>query len=388
MFTRATFSFLGLAAAAAVLLAACNPGAIAVNQGWSGPTVHNGVLYVGSRAGKVLAIPVAELSEAVPLDLGARDVREKRARWQFPIAEDKSSAPLGAIYSSPMVVGDTVLVSMNRVERRKLRPKEGDIYALDPQSGTERWFARTDGGIFASVAADGGRVYTGDEKGYVYAIDAAEGGILWKTKAADKRFWSAPAVADGSVYIGSMDKRLYALDAGTGAVRWSFRADGAIASKPLVVGDMVYFGAFDRKFYALNRKKCADAPSACEPAWVLDGDGWFWNDAVASPDEAVVYVGSLGDSFYALSADKGDVRWRFPTESGEGIVVRSAPVVVGDRVYVVERSGRVLALDRKTGRETASSRILNAKALASPAWAEGFLYVHDMGEKLHKIPAR
>ena len=230
--------------------------------------------------------------------------------------------------------------------------------------------------MFGSPVLVGTDLYLTDDAGYVYALDAATGNVRWKERAAAKRFWSTPTIAGTTLYVGSMDHNLYALDLATGKTAWKFQAGGAITSQPLVVGDAVYFGAFDRNFYKVNA-------ATGEKVWSFRSDSWFWNDAVATADGSTVFVGSLGKSFYALDANSGSTRWVYET----GSAVRATPILRGGLVYVTAQSGQIHALDVSTGTLRKSPLPLEAEALASPAWAGGFLYVHDMKEKLHKIPA-
>jgi outer membrane protein assembly factor BamB len=71
--------------------------------------------------------------------------------------------------------------------------------------------------VISSPAADKGKVYVGGWDGRLYALDAANGGLIWRYStggAVD----SSPAVANGIVYIGSWDGRVYALNASTGVI--------------------------------------------------------------------------------------------------------------------------------------------------------------------------
>ncbi|MEE9285761.1 MAG: PQQ-binding-like beta-propeller repeat protein, partial [Dehalococcoidia bacterium] len=235
----------------------------------------------------------------------------------------------------------------------------------------------TEGKIYGSPALYEGRVIVADDKGFVYAIGTEGGREEWKVELSDKRFWSSPTVVDGVVYIGGMDKRLYALDIETGAIVWVFKAGGAIASTPLVVGDLVYVGAFDRKFYAIDR-------ATGEERGVFKVDHWVWNDAIHH--NGVIYVGSLGGTFYALEVETLMEVWRFPPKGSPEPkkAIRSAAVIVDDRIFIATRSGNVQSLRLDTGnQDRRESFPIGAKVLASLAVADGVLYVSDQNERLH-----
>ncbi len=74
------------------------------------------------------------------------------------------------------------------------------------------------------VAAAGGFVYFGSSSdGQVYALDADTGALRWRF-ATEGPVRCAPTVADGRVYVGSDDGRVYCLDGTDGSVVWTFRA--------------------------------------------------------------------------------------------------------------------------------------------------------------------
>ena len=350
---------------------ACVGGAPVVELGWAGPVVDGGAVFIGSRAGKFFRLSTSDISEAQPLDLASKTLVPL---WQFPVTTDKKDKTLGAIYGQPAVNKTTVYIALNRVENGVA--KAGVASALDRETGVERWSYQTQGRMFGSPVLDDTALYLTDDAGYIYALDSATGNVLWKVLVATKRFWSTPAIAGKSLFVGSMDKNLYALDLATGKTKWTFKAGGAITSRPLVIGDGVYFGAFDRNFYKVSA-------TSGQKVWSFRSDAWFWNDAVATTDGGTIFVGSLGENVYALDANSGAARWAYNT----GSAVRAAPILRGALVYVTALSGQIYALDAANGTLRKSAPVLGAQALASPAWSGGFLYVHDMKEKLHKIPA-
>ena len=87
--------------------------------------------------------------------------------------------------------------------------------------------------------------------GYMYAINAATGAILWTYKTAGG-IYSSAAVANGVVYFGSDDKNIYALDATTGTLLWKYTTEGAVRSSPAVVNGMVFVGSGDQYMYAFH----------------------------------------------------------------------------------------------------------------------------------------
>jgi outer membrane protein assembly factor BamB len=115
--------------------------------------------------------------------------------------------------------------------------------------------------IFSSPAVEDGVVYVHVRDDQVYALDASDGRVIWKTPApAPQEWWnlvfmdpskSSPAVAGDRVFVG-IDKNLTALDRKTGQVLWRAPTGRKVDSTPLVAGDIVYVGSDDRNFYAFD----------------------------------------------------------------------------------------------------------------------------------------
>jgi len=58
-----------------------------------------------------------------------------------------------------------------------------------------------------------GIVYHADYTGYLRALDAKTGKMLWEHDT-EAHIWSSPLVADGKVYLGDEDGVLHVLEAG------------------------------------------------------------------------------------------------------------------------------------------------------------------------------
>ena len=115
--------------------------------------------------------------------------------------------------------------------------------------------------IFSSPAVAGGVVYIHVRDDHVYALDAGDGTLVWKTLApSPQKFWdpvfmdpskSSPAVDGTRVYLG-IHRELTALDRRTGKVLWKAETGRKVDSTPLIVGETVYVGSDDKNFYAFE----------------------------------------------------------------------------------------------------------------------------------------
>ncbi len=379
---REVLGLLGAALIAGTLLAACT-GSIAAPEGWSGPVVVENVLYIGARDGHILALDRSKLARIEKLT--DKSLKNSDALvWQFPRSDQKLDTQ--AIYSNPVVQGDTVYAAVN-LRLPSSGPLngntyEGRIYALDATNkGSEVWTFKTAGQIYSDPLLAGGVLYLTDDKGWLYALDTITGLKKWTFKLSSGRLWATPALANGVLYVSGMDKKVYAVSADNGTQVWStpFNAGGAIASSPLIVGDTVYVGAFDRKMHAIDRATGQGKSN-------FDASDWIWNNAVSV--DGLIYFGTLGGRYYALRSDTLAPVWQFPSDSDQSnySAFRGTPVLAGDKLVLTTRNGNVLVLNRKTG-DVLSSVSVEAKVLASPAVSsDGKIYIADISQQLHQLP--
>ena len=153
-----------------------------------------------------------------------------------------------------------------------------------------------------------------------------------------------PVVAGGRLFIATFDGRMYAIDARTGLARWRFDTHRCAWASPAIAGPLVV-----ETF--IGHTCGADVPGR-------DGE------------------------VIAFSRRTGAIRWRRtigPTES--------SPLVARDLVYVADWSGRVLALNARTGRTRWAYRAGGA-IKGSPTLAGNRLYIGSYDGHVYAIGAR
>jgi outer membrane protein assembly factor BamB len=136
------------------------------------------------------------------------------------------------------------------------------VYAVDLESGTIAWKARTQGQVDPSVAAAGGRVFAVSEnptsgRAALAAFRADNGKVVWTFSPSQLPSGAtAPTVADGAVYVGFGDGTVRAVDAGTGAERWraAVRLDFSPLSSPAYADGRVYLLDRAGGLYAFDGK--------------------------------------------------------------------------------------------------------------------------------------
>lgn len=185
------------------------------------PVLANGVLYVGSTDGGMLAIDPAT---------GA-------TRWRFD-AKSKICAAVA-------VDGDRVLFGT----------MDGSFIALRRSDGTEIWRRKLPAAITSQPVVDRGLAIVGSRDYLLHAFRVSDGTEAWR-----QHFWvswveSTPRIVDGTLYVGSSDLRaVRALDAATGSPLWSTDVYGSAWASPLVVRDTVFMGVAGVKPYVIDHR--------------------------------------------------------------------------------------------------------------------------------------
>jgi outer membrane protein assembly factor BamB/serine/threonine protein kinase len=266
------------------------------------------------------------------------------------------------IISSPTVVDGTAYAGSD----------DGNLYAVDSATGTEKWVFQTGGWIRSSPTVVDGTVYVGSNDNTLYAVDAVTGNPVWTFETGG---WvkSSPMVVDGTVYVGSNDNTLYAVDSATGNQEWAFETGGRVKSSPMVVGGTVYVGSDDHNLYAV------DAATGNEE-WAFETGGWVKSSPTVVG--GTVYVGSYDHNLYAVDAATGNQGWSFRT----GGSVKSSPTVVDGTVYVGSNDHNLYAVDAATGNQEWTFET-GSYVNSSPTVVNDTVYVGSIDENLYAVDA-
>ena len=180
---------------------------ISWNTGWSGTAAQDGVVYVGTRDGEILALKANKTGSLRP---------GEQIIWRFTPEEDRD---LRGVFGMPALGEKLVYVGV----KGDSEGKGGKLYALSKDresSGNIRpdrgeWNKDIEGAIVGgpAVAEAEGLVLVGSDDGNLYAFHTngdTPGKMAWRFPTG-ARIWSTPVVRDGMVYFGSMDRHVYAL---------------------------------------------------------------------------------------------------------------------------------------------------------------------------------
>ncbi|MBP9669434.1 MAG: PQQ-binding-like beta-propeller repeat protein [Candidatus Pacebacteria bacterium] len=297
----------------------------------SDPAIDNTHLYVGSDGGYFYALKLSDGTVSWSYKVG------------FP-SKGKS------IFSSPAVTDELVIFGAY----------DGNVYALDKRTGKKRWvfFDADFIGSSPAIAPELHLVFIGLEFGFF----RRRGGIAAIDIRTGKRVWSDehPAFTHATPYyiakhrevaIGSNDgvARLY--DAKTGKLLWKC-ALGDATEEELNAGfsrfdikdsfvydekrDLLICGTMDGSLCAIERKTGKER-------FRFKAQFGIYSSPVLHRN--TVIFNSLDKHTYCLNLDTFTEKWRTPA----GARIFSAPVVIGDSVYIGANTGRVTELAIDTG---------------------------------------
>jgi outer membrane protein assembly factor BamB len=227
----------------------------------------------------------------------------------------------------------------------------GDLLAFDASTSGSlvRWSFHPDGTIYGPPAfdPDSGRIFIGASDKHLYALDG-RGLFLWSYETGDN-IATRPLVVDGAVVVGSEDGTVYSLDGATGAERWTAHVASAIVSSPVLVGDVVVIGSDAGLVSGFDA-------STGEQRWTYTASGAVEAPIVA--DDGTVYIASRVGTLAALPTTACQDTCAADWEEQPGGSLRTAPLVLDDRVLVVDEDGTLVALSKDDGHRlwTASGR--------------------------------
>ncbi len=294
----------------------------------SSPAIVNGVVYIGSDDGYLYAFNALNGDQV----------------WSQKVG--------GSSVSSPAVVDGLVYV----------RDWYGSDYAFNASTGKEVW-TYSAGWSYSSPAVDNG-IYYARSSGYITALNASTGSLIWRST-----LWGngdgSPIIVDDTIYLAESGL-VYALNAQDGSLKWS--KDLQYASNtdnaPTVFNDILYISCQSETFFALDAET---------------GDS-IWNfTAGASPhstaviSDGILYLGSGFHGVFALNAATGAQIWNYPISPGMG----SSVAVAGENVYFEGTNGVMYALNTVTGLQIWSYPLGITGTTSSPSIANGILYIRS-----------
>jgi len=149
-----------------------------------------------------------------------------------------------------VAAGDTVFFGSSADDK---------VYALDAQTGRERWTFFTEGPVRLVPSISGNKVYVGSDDGYVYCLSRDKGSLIWKYRPTDAErmipgngriisTWpirTGILVDEGNLYSAAglfpnQGTFLFELSAENGSVKWKKKVDVSPQGHMLASDEQLY----------------------------------------------------------------------------------------------------------------------------------------------------
>lgn len=245
--------------------------------------------------------------------LTAAAVPRLALKWAFGFPKAQMA------YGQPAVVGGRLFVGS----------ADGTVYALDAETGCVHWTFKAGAPVRTAVSVGpigaAWAVYFGDLEGHAYAVNAANGTAVWKTRIDSHpaaRITGAPTLAGGRLYVPASSSEeglaadgkyacctfrgsLSALDAATGAVIW--------------------------KTYTIPEEPKPTRKNRLGVQLTGPSGAAVWSSPTVDLDKGLVFV-TTGDSYTDPAAATSDAFVAFDLKSGK--LLWSRQITAGDAFTV------------------------------------------------------
>ncbi len=231
-------------------------------------------------------------------------------------------------------------------------------------------------GHSSSLLAYGGLIYVQldqVEEGKLLALDALTGETAW-VKKRDWISWASPILAHtpyGVQVILNSEEDIDAYDAASGKLLWSHDFLGGEVAPSAAYSDGIVFAASDSA-------NPASAIQLTGPADAIQAEIlWGYDDVlpdVSSPvgDGKHFYFATSYGELVCLDAASGKEEW-LEEVSDDGFY--SSPVIVGDRLYILDMAGTMYIVRAGAEYELIATRDMGEATLTTPAFLDGRIYL-------------
>ena len=268
--------------------------------------------------------------------------------------------------------------------------ENGEVLALDVNTGEQKWIKKVKGEVLAAPAIDEGIVLINTGSGFIFALNADNGEEVWSSESdvppLSLRGVSSPTAVNGGAIIGTATGKLIVNILETGQTAWEQVISAAtgvtelerivdIDSEPLVAGGNVYVISYDgtlaavelrtgrviwkREYKSFRRMSLSGSTlylvDVNSYVYALDSRNGveLWSQG-ALKQRFLTGVTPIGD--YLVAGDKfGFLHWFDQTDGqivarlevggddeDEGIY--HSPVVDGNVLYTQTRDGKLVAV--------------------------------------------
>ena len=263
--------------------------------------------------------------------------------WRVDIGDGSDDE--NRMFSSPVIAAgkvytmdsSTTVTAYSAEDGKKLWEKN-----LTPEDEDE-------GSIGGGVSYEYGRVFVTTSYGDIVSLDGETGEELWRTSLGVP-LRAAPTIADMQVFAITFDSRIFAFDAATGEINWNF--EGGVettgllgAASPAFASGTVVVPFASGEVFALRAANGQQAWSEQLVRRRFYSSLTSLTDINAFPviDRGVVYAASYSGRMIAVDLRSGNRLW------DQEISTLQTPWIAGDFLFVVTTDGDLVCMSRRNG---------------------------------------
>lgn len=325
-----------------------------------------GKVFTASREGDALALD--ELTGETIWAVDLSDLEGKRGYFDNKIQALINGGPVAGI---------------NKVF---YTTENGDIFALDAETGELAWQNKIKGEIIASPALDSGFLVVNTASGILKAFNASNGEEVWQVvqdvPALSLRGTSSPKIAAGGVIIGtpSGEVSVYILEQGqqgwtvevgepTGSTELQRVID--VDTTPVVYGDKIYSVSSRGNLVAIELR-------TGRILWKRQYSS-YRKVSIAGNN---VFLTDVNDHIYAIDRNNGLERWGQLALSNRSV---TGPVVEGNYIVVGDFQGYLHWLDQESGEIVARHYVEGSGIHTTPTVSKNVIYSQTRDGQLQAI---
>ena len=356
------------------------------DDGPSSPACERGVCVVSTESCTIFAV----------------DAKTGKHLWSYWLGDPLTSAP--------SIAGDRVFASYpaGSAEGGKERPPNANhaLAAFDLKTGKILWQKWLDADVMSAPVAVGEFVYVTTFNGTVIKFEQSTGKIRYAMRA---KATSAPVIQFDDKGVESMyyTRKLEAASPADAPEEAVIRADH---NEPKTKYEAAKKKAdyIDRKTQekSAHQKESSDndaangfgdgAPASAAANYAADSvgianvssmQGWQGSRVVHLRDRN---VNTMGDEVIATDAENGNTLWSYKLSGNmqqQGGFLGTAPLAAGSSILLATLDGKVLRLDQKSGKQTATYAV-GGPVRSQPVVADGWIYVGTEDGKLVAIDTK
>jgi eukaryotic-like serine/threonine-protein kinase len=303
----------------------------------SSAAIVGGTVFVGSQKGELVALSLENGS----------------VYWKFPTGN-----PIGE--SSPAYNNGVVYIG----------DLGGWLNAINATDGKKLWAFKANGEIKSSPVVVGDRVLIGSYDENLYCLSAHNGSLIWKFKT-NGPVHSTPGIAEGMAFIAGCDELFRAIRISDGKEVFNVSSGAYTGASPALRGGFAFYGTFDNEVLGVNL-------AGRKVGWRYEHpERKFPFYSSAAVTSARIVVGGRDKLVHGLTL-QGKAAWTFATRAR----VESSPAIADGRVFVGSNDGRFYVLSLSNGAKLWEFDA-GAPLSASPAIANGRIVIGSQDGRLY-----